>query len=402
MGCPAETCDLRSGSVPTVRFQPLTRVLITACSALICSVATAATPATTQSTNLSLPPPFWTDGVVHGESVLFLADGDNPAEAALLLRPKAVRAVRIPLTGETYTEGRDYRVDAERRRLVRLDGSRLPFLHEADLYKKPHEPHGASHKVGDENTWLLWDEDGFAARQVEVDYDAAEPWDGYVPHSAAAALPRTFAKLRQHEHLSLAVSGDSISAGYNSSARHNTPPYQAAYPALLAAALEKTYGSKVDLLNVSVAGLRADAAMTSLPRVLDVEPDLVIVAYGMNDVGLRNPALYAKQIQTFIDAVRAKRPEAEFILVATSLGNPEWTAIPADQFSKYRDALAALCSDERHVALADVTALWTDLLRRKRYADLTGNGLNHPNDFGHRLYAQVLSQMLGSPPEERH
>lgn len=400
MASPAETGDLPSGSVPAVRLQPFTRVLVTACSALICFSALAAAPATTQSTNLSLPPPFSTHGVVHGESALFLAPSDGPAEAALLLRPKAVRAVRNRLTGETYTEGRDYRVDADRRRLVRLDGSRLPFLHESDLYKKPHEPHAAAHKVGDENTWLLWDEDGFAAKQVEVDYDAAEPWDGYVPHSAAAALPRTFARLRHHEHLSIAVSGDSISAGYNSSARHNTPPYQGAYPALLAAALEKTYGSKVDLLNVSVAGLRADSAMASLPRVLEVEPDLVVVAYGMNDVGRRDPALYARQIQTFIDAVRAKRPDAEFILVTTSLGNPDWTAIPADQFPKYRDALADLCSDERHVALADVTQLWTDLLRRKRYADLTGNGLNHPNDFGHRLYAQTLMQLL-TPPIER-
>jgi lysophospholipase L1-like esterase len=257
------------------------------------------------------------------------------------------------------------------------------------------------HKVGDENTWLLWEEDGFAARQVEVDYDAAEPWHGYVPRSAAAALPRTFAKLRRHERLSIALSGDSISAGFNASGHHNDPPYQGAYPALLAAALEKTYGGKVDLLNVSVAGLRADAAMASLPRVLDAEPDLVIVAYGMNDVGRRDPAAYAKTVQTFIDAVRAKRPEAEFIVAATSRGNPEWNAIPADQFPKYRDALAALCGDERHVALADLTALWSDLLGRKRYADLTGNGLNHPNDFGHRLYAQVLAQMLAPLPEDR-
>jgi len=27
---------------------------------------------------------------------------------------------------------------------------------------------------------------------------------------------------------------------------------------------------------------------------------------------------------------------------------------------------------------------------RKTHHDLTGNGINHPNDFGHRLYAQVI------------
>ena len=31
--------------------------------------------------------------------------------------------------------------------------------------------------------------------------------------------------------------------------------------------------------------------------------------------------------------------------------------------------------------------------------DLTGNGVNHPNDFGHRVYAQVLSTLLVPGPE---
>jgi hypothetical protein len=26
--------------------------------------------------------------------------------------------------------------------------------------------------------------------------------------------------------------------------------------------------------------------------------------------------------------------------------------------------------------------------------DLTGNGLNHPNDFGHRLYAQGVLELI--------
>jgi hypothetical protein len=34
------------------------------------------------------------------------------------------------------------------------------------------------------------------------------------------------------------------------------------------------------------------------------------------------------------------------------------------------------------------------MLKYKRDWDLTGNGVNHPNDFGHRVYAQVLSTLL--------
>ena len=61
-------------------------------------------------------------------------------------------------------------------------------------------------------------------------------------------------------------------------------------------------------------------------------------------------------------------------------------------FPKYRDELAKLC--EPGVALADMTSVWDECLKRKKDWDLTGNGVNHPNDFGHRMYAQVLSTLL--------
>ena len=51
------------------------------------------------------------------------------------------------------------------------------------------------------------------------------------------------------------------------------------------------------------------------------------------------------------------------------------------------------------MALADVTAVWELLLKHKHDLDLTGNGLNHPNDFGHRLYAQAILARI--PPGAR-
>ena len=38
--------------------------------------------------------------------------------------------------------------------------------------------------------------------------------------------------------------------------------------------------------------------------------------------------------------------------------------------------------------------MWRDLLRRKSVYDLTGNGVNHPNDFGHQVYADVIASLL--------
>jgi hypothetical protein len=36
------------------------------------------------------------------------------------------------------------------------------------------------------------------------------------------------------------------------------------------------------------------------------------------------------------------------------------------------------------------------MMSRKNYLDVTGNGLNHPNDFGYRVLAEVvLTAILG-------
>jgi len=42
----------------------------------------------------------------------------------------------------------------------------------------------------------------------------------------------------------------------------------------------------------------------------------------------------------------------------------------------------------------DMTTLHGNLLTRKRYCDMTGNNVNHPNDFLARAYAQNLWQTV--------
>jgi hypothetical protein len=93
-----------------------------------------------------------------------------------------------------------------------------------------------------------------------------------------------------------------------------------------------------------------------------------------------------------IEATCRSVPEAEFILVAPMLGNADWVTLKQELFPQYRDALASLCGPG--IALADMTIVWTTMLKHKKDRDLTGNGVNHPNDFGHRLYTQVISALL--------
>lgn len=50
------------------------------------------------------------------------------------------------------------------------------------------------------------------------------------------------------------------------------------------------------------------------------------------------------------------------------------------------------------VGVADVQFVQTQLMKKKTYLDLTGNFLNHPNDYFARIQAQTVICALG---EER-
>jgi lysophospholipase L1-like esterase len=150
--------------------------------------------------------------------------------------------------------------------------------------------------------------------------------------------------------------------------------------------------SNVTHVNRAVAGWSVANGVADLDALLESQPDLVLVAYGMNDVGRRDPAWYREQTASIVARIREKLPESEVILVATMLGNDEWIHTPREMFNRYRDELKSLIAPG--VALVDMTAVWEEQLQAKEMFDLTGNGLNHPNDFGHRLYAQGVLELI--------
>lgn len=93
-----------------------------------------------------------------------------------------------------------------------------------------------------------------------------------------------------------------------------------------------------------------------------------------------------------IDTVRKTAPNADFILIATMTANPDWPESKATLCRQYRDALFRLAGPG--VAVADEFSMWQGLVNRKKFLDLTANGINHPNDFGHWVYAQVVLKLL--------
>ncbi len=338
--------------------------------------------------------PIWLATTMDGESVLFIQDGvGSLPRATLLFRPTKILAVRSASGEVAYVEGRDYAWQPGTCEITLPSGSRIPFKTYQDLRRPANsQRHRLTHRDGNGEI-LFGATHEYHDMQTQVTYEhRPNAWSGPVPTFAGAQLSRTVNKLKAKQTLSIALLGDSISTGCNASGWAEVAPFQPPYQDLLTMGLEVAYDTKIMLKNHAVGGTGTGWGLANVGQVLQTDPDLVILAFGMNDAAGLPTAQYQANIKGMIDAVRKDRPQCEFILVATMLGNKDWTVLHHELFPQYRDALAQICGPG--IALADMTSIWAELLKHKKDWDMTGNGVNHPNDFGHRVYAQVLYTLL--------
>lgn len=368
---------------------------------LISFPAPAAQPASAQSPSLNIASlhllePFWKGETTWREGLFFIQEPNDARPSARLLFPPIKILALHSASGETqYDQGRDYLVDANSSRILLPEGSRIPFRKRADMYLPKGSKNSIACKNGEPNTFLYFSEGTvFHMQQCEVTYTHAPGlWKGFVPKYAGDELPLTMAKLKSAGTLSVCLLGDSITAGGNAS--RGVPPYMPAYGELACKGLEHAFGAKITCTNLSKGGATSEYGIQTAQKAADLKPDLLIIAFGMNDLGWRNSQKYKTNVARIIEVARRGNPQLEIILVATMRANPEWQHTQIEQFPKYRDALKELCG--KGIVLANVTDLWTDLFQFKNYHDLTGNGVNHASDYGHRLYAQtVLSLFIES------
>ncbi len=338
--------------------------------------------------------PFWLGSRMEEESLFFIRDNKSGMPtASLLFAANNILAMRRTDGTAQYQEGKDYLLTSEQC-LSLPPNSAIPFKTSAEMQSPPGAPQSIAAARGEGKHLFFSEGHVFHDLQAAITYDHDDDkWQGPLPQNGLAALPLTAAKLQQGKPVRLALLGDSITAGYNASQHTGAPPFQPPYGELVAAALEHRCGSAITCVNTAVAGVTSAWGLANISQVTDVAPDLVVLAFGMNDAsGGVTPERFRENIHAQMLAVRQKRPVVEFILVAGMAGNPEWTRSAPDLYPRYRDELHSLCGEG--VALADVTTVWNELVKRKNFASLTGNGVNHPNDFGHRIYAQVILELM--------
>ncbi|MFN7625204.1 MAG: SGNH/GDSL hydrolase family protein [Pirellula sp.] len=347
------------------------------------------------SADLALRYPAWTNDVVYWESSVLLDDEDGTPPKARLARP-ALEILAIRHADRTTTLDNALRLDPSHPSTLIQQSPSVTAIKKSEFYKSPNAAQSYRHRTGNENEWLLYAPGRwFHDRNIEVTYRAKLIEDAKPIQSVLGYLPRTMQRLLDGEPVQIAISGDSISTGLDASKTANANPHQEGYVELLAQQLRSEFKSEIKVNNRSVPGWSVANGNEDVQNLLASPHDLVIIAYGMNDVGRRDPKWFHDQLHSLIQKTRTLSPDAEIVLVSPMLGNSEWIHTPFEMFEKYSDEMRKLVGPG--IAMADVTAVWTWMNQRKHFFDMTGNGLNHPNDFGHRVYAQCILQLLPPP-----
>ncbi len=337
--------------------------------------------------------PLWAGHEMINETLLPVRGQDGTlAPMPLLYRADEILSVRSATLETTYAPGRDYVLEDGCLRVP--PGSAIPVMDYEDYYPPRDDGRCFPHSEGG---FIRFSEAAyFHRRQLAVSYRHGGAWEDFVPADRTEWLPRSMKLLREGAPLHLLIFGDSISTGVNASGVIGAPPFQKPWYELTVEGLAAFYGARgIRLSNTSVGGMTSDWGRdTARENAAALRPDLCVVAFGMNDgSGRMPPEAFIGNLKAIMAAVSAENPACEFILVATTLANREVKGFLGNQ-AEYLSPMLAL--EREGVCVADMTSLHQALLRRKAFRDMTGNNVNHPNDFLSRAYAQLMLRTLGA------
>ncbi len=200
---------------------------------------------------------------------------------------------------------------------------------------------------------------------------------------------KTIEKLRAGQALTIVCWGDSVTACGESS----TP--DKCYVNLLESRLRERYpAANVRVLNAGIGGSSTPGRLPHFQKeVLDLRPDLVTLEF-INDMGLPEETMrknYDEILRRVTDA------GAELVLITPHFSMPTWMPLPNGRGPDPRKNVAFLrrFAEENRVPLADVSKRWEQLeVMGVPYETLLRNGINHPDDRGHAIFADELMRLL--------
>ncbi|MHB8898066.1 MAG: SGNH/GDSL hydrolase family protein [Thermoguttaceae bacterium] len=215
-------------------------------------------------------------------------------------------------------------------------------------------------------------------------------------------IPKTLARIAAGEPVKIVCWGDSVTVGGDVSG----PEWR--YPAVLGQRLKAKYpGGKIEVETIAVGGSHSRQwlwpekfpghAGCDWERVAAANPDLVTLEF-VNDASLSGAAF--EQVYDEI-AARLKGLEAEWILITPHFTKPEMMGFKGLREGENRPYVLALraYAQQHNLALADASARWEHLWKEGLpYVTLLRNGINHPDDRGHALFADELMKCFDHAP----
>ncbi len=207
--------------------------------------------------------------------------------------------------------------------------------------------------------------------------------------------------------------GDSVTQGYTA---HATLDHENVYHARLKRSLETTFPlTTFSVINAGAAGHTVQDALKRLERdVIRHDPDLLIVAFGLNDAahgGLEGIRQFKADLDDLLERVEAGT-NAHVLLVTPSFMleqineriHPDELMYAAGLLPLQRGGVIAAYATAirqigaaRHLPVADVYAAWERAaLEGVNTDDLLSNGLNHPNSEAHQITTELLLELIAA------
>ncbi|MBR5620843.1 MAG: SGNH/GDSL hydrolase family protein [Clostridia bacterium] len=359
--------------------------------------------------------------LVEDETVVFL---DRSEERQLLFDMDGILSVKS-YDGETvYENGRDYVLHDGK--LALCEHTAIPVMTPDVYYSDGDEPILKVKKPDGSVSPCWFNGSGTLGKyQVKVTYTHKNGRAILPPCSGR--LARVIRLLENGEDMTVFFYGDSITFGADASLTHRLPPYQPSFPIRFVCALadiyeysvrfvlpeaEKSYSGPfpeaptgkrgtITLVNTAVGGWNSEDGVNRtdthiVPQAAKYGCDLFVLGFGMND-GTRPPETTAANCEAIVRRILSVNKDAAVMLISTMLPNPDGLGWNANQSVQEPELvrLSEKLNDEGVACdVAKMTSVSAEILTRKRFIDITGNNINHPNDYLSRVYAVTLMQTL--------
>ena len=228
---------------------------------------------------------------------------------------------------------------------------------------------------------------------LETDYPQPESQN---PSIAERVLPKTLKKLREGKPLRILAWGDSVT---------NFKRYQSMFVERLKSQFP---GAWIELITEAWGGHNTGSYLAEPPgsphnyqeKVLDRKPDLVVSEF-VNDAGLNEQQVEERYSGLLADF---ETLGAEWIILTPHYVRPDWMGLTSqkniDEDPRPYVKGLRLFAGKHPVALADASLRYGRLWRQGiPYLTLMENNINHPNQFGHTLFADSLMALFPKRPD---